>query len=149
MTRVNMQVGRVRGAPGTIKGGYANSVRAQMKQIRENLKRVINGIENITPEGLKYAMQPISDTSQTLVPKDTYRLMKSHFFETRRHSRGVSAYIGYARADRPHYAFIVHERIELRHAAPTQAKFLEQAVNMHVGEITGRYARFVKKELDL
>ncbi len=75
--------------------------------------------------------------------------MQSHFLEVRKIQSGVRAYIGYAKGDNPHYAFIVHERMDVRHAPPTTAKYLQIAVQNHQGEIVNRYSSFVKNSVGL
>ncbi len=129
--------------------GYAASINRQMKNIKANLMQVINKIENASPESLKYAMQPIFRESQRLVPKDTHELERSGFLKVEKTSTGAAAAIGYAKGGDPHYAVYVHERTDLAHAAPTQAKWLEEAVNRKLHLLLPRYVRDVKRRTGL
>jgi hypothetical protein len=58
---------------------------------------------------------------------------------------GTQAAIGYGRYGRPRYAAFVHENMNMRHAAPTQAKFLETAVNTKIDDFRRRVILFLKQ----
>jgi len=120
-----------------------------MTVIRQNLLKVVNHIDNITPEAIRFALKPIFDESQRLVPVDKGTLKASGFVEVRKTATGASAAIGYARHGKPNYAGFVHERLDLRHAAPTQAKFLETAVNTHIDDFRRRLVLFYQKQTGL
>jgi len=148
---LGFNVGRVRVtvAAKPSEGGYIRSIREQMKTIIGNVQRVIDRIEKVTPEALVFGVQPIFDKSQELVPVDTGDLKASGFIETRPTSAGVGVFVGYGRFGRPFYAGFVHERLDLRHAAGKQAKFLEAAVNQHLGDFERRVALFLSRETGL
>jgi hypothetical protein len=128
---------------------YARSITAQMNQIIENAETVIEAIEMTSLPALEYALQPMFDTSQFLVPVKSGKLKRSGFIEVRRTRRQVEGIVGYARAGNPHYAVYVHENMFMLHKEPTQAKFLQQAVVQHMHEVPIRYADFVKRRLGL
>lgn len=121
----------------------------QMESIRKNLLSVIRKIENATVPALIHGMQPIFDESQVLVPVKTGELKRSGFLVAERRGGGVSAAIGYAKKGNPMYAIIQHERLDFSHTAPTQAKYLEEAVNRHLDKIQPRVAAFIRKEVGL
>lgn len=151
MARINLGIGRKRQSRlmQPHEAGYVNNIVSQMNRLRETIKQAIDHIDNITPAALKFGLQPIFDTSQALVPVDTGRLKRSGFLETRKGPRGVSASVGYAKGGRPDYAVLVHERLDFIHKDPTQAKFLEEAVNRHVNEIGPRIQSFLKRNAGL
>jgi len=120
-----------------------------MDAIRNNLLKVIDGIEKANPDALVFGLQPIFDESQRLVPVDRGRLKASGFIEKRQGVREASAAIGYDRHGKLGYGAFVHERLDLRHAPPTQAKFLETAVNTHGGDFQRRYVLFIQRETGL
>ncbi len=124
---------------------YTEIMRDQMKMIQNNMKKVIAHIENVTAESIRFGLQPIFDKSQEYVPIDTGKLKRSGFIEVRKTARGAQAAIGYGRFGRPNYAALVHERLDFRHKSPTRAKFLEAAVNEHIGDFERRVARFIQK----
>ncbi len=148
---IGFNVGRVRvtRVVGPSEAGYIRSIREQMKAIIENVQKVIDRIENVTPEALVFGVQPIFDKSQELVPVDTGRLKASGFVVTRDTAAGVGVFVGYGRFGKPHYAGFVHERLDIRHAAGKQAKFLEAAVNEHIGDFERRVALFISRETGL
>jgi len=146
---LGFQVGRVRvtNVPSPSEARYIRSIRDQMKTIRNNLLRTIDRIEGVTPAAIRFGLQPIFDESQELVPVDTGRLKRSGFIETRTQASGrISAEIGYGRFGIPHYAAFVHERTDIPHAGKTQAKFLEAAVNKHIGSFARRVQLHIKRE---
>lgn len=148
---LQLNIGRVRRtvAASPSEKAYIKSIRDQMAVIRNNLLKVINHIENITPEAIRFGLKPIFDESQRLVPVDTGDLKASGFIEVRKTSTGATAAIGYARHGRPNYAGFVHERLDFRHASPTQAKFLEVAVNTRIGDFQRRVVLFYQKQAGL
>ncbi len=127
--------------------GYVDAIRAQMAQISTNMQLVADHVHNVTPDAIRWGLQPAFDESQRLVPKDTLKLMHSGFIEVRQVSGGAQATIGYARYGRPDYATFVHERLDIRHAPPTQAKFLEVAIDKHMGAFGRRVALFIRKNM--
>lgn len=129
--------------------GYTRAIRAQMKQIVDNMQKVIKAIHATSKPALQYALQPIYDDSQVLVPVDKGPLKASGFIEVRDTARGVTGVVGYAKGGNPHYAVYVHERMDLQHSAPTQAKFLEEPVMRHLRNIPARYASYVKQGVGL
>ena len=148
---LGFNVGRVRvtSAAKPSEAGYIRSIREQMNTIIGNVQKVINRIERVTPEALVFGVQPIFDRSQELVPVDTGRLKASGFIETRPTAAGVGVFVGYARFGIPFYAGFVHERLDLRHAAGKQAKFLEAAVNEKIGDFERRVALFISRQTGL
>lgn len=123
---------------------YVRVINEQMDAVRKNLQTVIGAIEDASPEGLEYALTPMFNTSQRLVPVKTGRLKRSGFLEAVRTSYGARVAIGYGRGGHPSYAAIVHERMDFAHKAPTQAKYLEEAVNRHLGNVSRRYRDYIR-----
>lgn len=145
---LGFNVGRVRvtNVTSPSEAGYVRNLRTQMKAIETNIKKVFDRVEQVTPEALIFGAQPIFDRSQELVPVDTGALKASGFIETRPTSNGVQVFVGYGRFGTPEYAGFVHERLDLRHAPPTQAKYLEAAINEKLGDFMRRVALFIKRE---
>jgi hypothetical protein len=54
--------------------------------------------------------------------------------------------LGFGGASAP-YALYVHENLEARHDAPTQAKFLETPMNAHAADFSARMAALMKLEI--
>src|SRR5690606_41527890 len=109
MATGRLSVGQIKGTPrgSASHKRYAKSVQAQMAKVTENLNKVIRSIKATTPLALRYAVKPIYDESQNLVPVDTGKLKASGFIEVRKNTRGGTAGRGYARANNPPYAAFV------------------------------------------
>lgn len=144
--QARFKVGRQRLGAGVrpSEADYTRQIRAQMKQIEDNLMKVIRGIEGLTPEALEYGVQPIYDLSQVYVPRKTEALANSGSIDASVTSRGARVVVSYGKGGEPEYAVFVHEMVDYYHAPPTQAKFLEQAVNEEVGNVRDRVAEFLK-----
>lgn len=144
---LNLSVGRVRvtSAVGPSEASYVASIRNQMKLIQENLLKVVEKVDEETPHALKFALQPIFDESQRLVPVDTGALRRSGFLEVRNVSGGAQAALGYGRYGRPTYAAFVHERLDVNHGGTTQAKFLETAVFTKIDTFRRRFILYYQK----
>ncbi len=147
---LGLQIGRVRvtSVPSPSEANYIRVIRQQMKTLKGNLLKVIERIENVTPEAIRFGLQPIFDESQRLVPVDKGVLRDSGYVEVRTFARSgrISAEIGYGKFGKPFYAGFVHERTDVRHAPPTQAKYLEAPVNKLIGDFTRRVALFIQRE---
>jgi len=141
--------GRVRAtrAVSSGEGGMIIDMRAQMRVIEGNLDKAINSIQGATVGAAREALKPIFDESQRLVPVDTGRLKRSGELSVKRTGGTIVAKIGYGREGKHivDYATKVHEVLTFRHAAPTQAKFLEQPLLAQMSLIPGRMAEHIKK----
>lgn len=139
----------IKGRIGKRFGRRRQEVQKSMRNIERRLERALRDVRNATPDALLHALKPVFDTSQQLVPVKTGRLKESGFMEAERTSQGARATIGYAADGDPFYATIVHERLDVQHASPTQAKFLEEAFNRHEDKIAPRVASFLREKVGL
>ncbi len=121
----------------------------QFKVIMRRLRKIVKDIEEATPDAVIHGLQPIFDESQRLVPVKTGDLKASGYLEERSSGKTVRVEVGYARGGKPTYAGAVHERLDVAHDAPTQAKFLEHAVDKHIDEVGPRIAEFIGKRVGL
>lgn len=119
------------------------SAREQFKAIRDNFDRLVSGLRDITPDAVEYALQPILDRSQELVPVKTGELKNSGYLEVRRMGDNTLAEIGYGKGGYPYYAPYVHEDLTAHHEPPTSAKFLEIAANEQMDQIVPRVVEFL------
>ncbi len=145
---INIQIGRIRVHSNTKihEAAYAQNMREQVRLIVANMKSITNGVHDLTPEAIRFGLQPMFDESQRLVPKDTLKLMHSGFLEVRKTTKGAEASMGYGRNNHPFYTIFVHERLDVAHKAPTQAKFLEAAINKHMGRFLPRVKQYIKQQ---
>lgn len=144
--RVRVTVGRQRagGRISPFEAGYRADIQAQTKVIQDAIRSAIKGIEDVTPEAMIFGLQPAFDESQILVPVDTGVLKASGFLKAAKTPTGISVAMGYGLGGRPPYAAHVHERLDIPHKAPTQAKFLEAAANKHINKFLPRVVRHIR-----
>lgn len=126
---------------GAINKGDTN---AQMRAIQQRFQDIVRNYVEVTPDALLYALEPTFALSQQFVPVDTGDLRASGYLEVIGRGRRPIVQIGYGKAGRPPYAVIVHENLEAHHAAPTRAKFLEEALNRTESLIPQRIAEFLR-----
>lgn len=122
-----------------------DSIRQQMSVLEKDIDNIIAGIELQSEDALVEALRPIYERSQVLVPVKTGALKESGYLEGEMDGSVARASVGYAQEHDPGYAVFVHENLEARHRAPTQAKFLQQPVEEQMGEIRGRIVDYLRK----
>ncbi len=125
--------------------GATRDVRKQMKVIRSNIEAVINSVEGATPQAVRDGLRPIFFESLKLSPIDKGDLRRSGFLNVTEKSGEVFGEIGYAKGGDPFYAVFVHENLAFFHKAPTQAKFLEEAVNRKIGGLKRRIMKSLRE----
>lgn len=130
--------------------GYVAAVRQAMNEVTTKVESIINQFENATPEILIAALQPTYDKSQIYCPIKTGVLRDSGYLEVVTRGKKPRVELGYAKAGNPDYAIYVHEMIGIPHEPPTQAKFLQKAVEedmsvlfYRIGENYAQFAAFV------
>lgn len=128
---------------------YVRQANAAMKSIMKDLQYIIDETENTTPEIMKQALEPTLELSAKYCPKDTHALVNSRYLEVTSFRGKPSVEMGYAKGGKPEYAAYVHEMVEIPHKTPTQAKFLERAVNEDIDNITDRVVQGYNQLLGL
>lgn len=122
-------------------------VSTQVAGLINKLDLVINSIKGLTPEVLLEILEPVLEQSQIYCPVKTGALKNSSYLEVMQQGSGgtISAEIGYGRGGVPHYTIFVHEDMEKFHVPPTQAKFLERAVDEILPNIEEQILRKYKQ----
>lgn len=145
-TSVRLKVGKtfVKSPKYMSEANYVTEVNRGMKSIEKDLLYIIQQFEDVTPEFMKDALQPTFDKSQTYVPFRGGTLKNSGYLEIVEYRGSPKVEMGYGAGGRPDYTVYVHEMVEIPHAAPTQAKFLERAVNEDMGDLIDRLAASYK-----
>lgn len=148
---VGVSVGRVRvtRAVTPSEAGYIVHMRKQADQLGNIIQDVIDRVENATPEGILYALEPVMELSQQYVPVLKGKLKASAFQEVKQTASGAQATIGYAKHGQPHYAAFVHEMMNRRHAHGKRAKFLESAINERIHIFAARLIEFMRAKTGL
>ena len=126
-------------------------VSTQIAGIENKLEMVINAIKGLTPDVLLEILEPVLEQSQIYCPVKTGALKNSSYLEVMQQGTGgtISAEIGYGRGGVPHYTIFVHEDMEKFHVPPTQAKFLERAIDEILPNIQDQILRKYKQGIKL
>lgn len=123
---------------------HTRDARASMKSIIGAYKRLVRGMEDITPSVLLLALEPTFEKSQEYCPKDTGALVESGYLQITQFRGKPRVEIGYGLGGVPPYAAAVHENLEWKHKAPTRAKWLQVALEEDANEIENRIAAAYK-----
>lgn len=127
--------------------GMVAQVQAQVRALQDDLEYIFDQFEDVTPEICLEALKPVFEQSKVYCPKLTGDLVNSGYLEVVGYRGKPRVEMGYGKGGRPYYAAYVHEMTQIHHAYPTQAKFLERAVNEDIGGIIDRvsdgYKRFM------
>jgi len=137
ITRFRAVVGpkRITGTTGISEAAWAAYARNSMADIIKNFQAFCNHLDVQSTNVLMDALQPAFDLSQVYVPEDTGALKRSGYLEAYPFRGKPTVEIGYGKGGEPDYAAAVHENLRWKHKAPTQAKFLERALNEKESEI--------------
>lgn len=108
--------------------GYATTMRRRSKEITDQLINILEQFEGVAEDVMIEALEPTFEKSQEYCPIDTGRLRASGYLEKTGSKGQPRVEMGYARGGNPYYAALVHENTFFRHAPPTKAKFLQDAV---------------------
>lgn len=111
-------------------------ISAALKAMKAKEKIIGDGIA----AGLKNCAAILLKASQKLVPVDTEALKKSGRVEVKGVGLNATATVEYGGSDAP-YAYIVHERLDIPHEPPTQARYLADAVPKVRGTMTAAIRR--------
>lgn len=117
----------------------------------KDFTKVLKNIEKGTPRKLADALldeaQTVFEASQVLVPVDTGLLKSTGQVHDPEVTAGgnVEVEISYG-SDATPYAVFVHERLDVHHDAPTQAKFLEQPFEIAKSNLDRRLAEKMKRQ---
>lgn len=127
---LNLNVGR-RQFRGSLKGStqesMARDLQASLSDVLNNMRKVIAGIEEASPEILVEVLKPTFAKSQDLVPVKSGALLNSGYLVSQRVTRGAEVEMGYGKDGVPDYAIYVHE-MPYHHEDGKSDKFLERPV---------------------
>lgn len=133
--KVNVSVGRrtptmVGGKGGKKEVAFPGQARAidQFKKVEKEYARWVQHLRGNMGVILEDSLQIVFAVSQELVPHKTGELKRSGYVTRANSGKKMFAEIGYAKGGSPDYAVIVHEDLMKFHEPPTQAKFLEDAI---------------------
>lgn len=144
MAKIGASVGPKYGG-NTFAGNNARNARAEMAAIVAELKRRINAIKEATPAALEEALTPTFAKAIAYTPVATGKLRASGYMEMKQGIRGPEIEIGFGKGGNPSYAAYVHEMVNIPHAAPTRAKFLQSAIEEDIDIIPKRIAAELRR----
>jgi hypothetical protein len=147
MANVRLKVGKtnVRTTGYPSEPYFVNQVNAGIKKIMGDLNYIFQQFEDVTPQFMYDALKPTFDKTQERVPVDSGALKASGYLEIRTFRGNPEVEMGYGRGGFPFYTVYVHEMVEIPHAAPTEAKFMERPINEDLGDIIDRLASQYKE----
>jgi hypothetical protein len=117
---------------------YTLQSRQQMRDIIRQYEEFCRHLIDATPEIIQDAFWDVLAEARYLCPKDTGRLRESAYNEILTRGQSPKVEIGFGRNGEPHYTALVHEDLMMQHQAPTQAKFLQTALETQGGVFQGR-----------
>ena len=124
-------------------------IRTQFDGIEANLAKVINAIKGITPDVLLEILEPVLEQAQIYAPVKTGAFRNSGYLEVMQKGNVFEAEIGFGRGGEPTYTVFVHEDMTKYHVPPTQAKFLQTAVDDILPNIEDQILRKYKQGIKL
>jgi hypothetical protein len=144
---VKLQIGKIRstGDKYPWEPGYVEAIKAQCEDLKKIFTSICQQFVAVTPELLKESLRPTYEKSRVYCPKRTGDLVGSSYLEITDYRGSPRVEMGYARGGNPHYAVLVHENLNMWHRPPTQAKFLQRAVEEDIADIAIRIGTKYKK----
>lgn len=125
----------------TSEASFGQTVKSQLNDMIHNYMDWVNSIDSQSADILQEALEPTMELSLELVPRKTHRLANSAYLQVGRFRGKATVEMGYAKGGDPDYAVFVHENLDVYHAPPTQAKFLQHALEVDASNIEERIKR--------
>lgn len=127
-----------------------NAAHASIRRVEDAMLEVLGRFSGKeSAEVVRDALEPTFKKARDVyTPKRTGALRASGFLEVVQFRGNARVDIGFGRGGNPAYAAMVHENIDVFHAAPTRSKFLQAAVMEDLGAIEQRLGRGYKDLLD-
>lgn len=138
------------GIGGTSKGLLrfnAAKARRSLAKVLTRFDNVMAAINGATVPAVREALEPIREAAVTYCPVDTGALRDSNYLVVRRIEGKVVAELGFAKGGKPFYAAQVHENLTVFHKPPTQAKFLQRAMEEQLDSVPERIAAHIRKKM--
>lgn len=108
--------------------GFYSSVKANLKNVVDDLNYVMKGMAEASPDIIYNAMVPTFEKSQEYVPYNTGALHDSGYLEIVSRRGNIRVEMGYGAGGNPFYATVVHEDVSVFHKPPTRSKYLQAAM---------------------
>lgn len=116
-----------------------HELRQQLNELNKLITGVFDQFDQVTPYIMDAVLQPTFVKTQRACPVFSGRLRASGYLEITETKAGYARVeLGYAKGGDPPYAIFVHERVDIAHAFPTTAKFVQGPVLEDIPEIYKR-----------
>jgi hypothetical protein len=147
MAQVNLHIGKIRsqGRQYPWEPGYVESIRAQCKDLTNIITSIVTQFGEASEDLILEALEPTFEKAKSYTPYRTGELRGSGYLEKVGFRGRPRVEMGFARGGFPHYAVLVHEDLNMYHNPPTQAKFLQRAVEEDIADIAIRIGQNYKK----
>jgi hypothetical protein len=147
ITSFRATIGRVSSAAGGdgARGFAEGQASKDMRDIVGDFLDFCGHITNMSPEILVEALQPTFEKSLYYCPVDTGEMRDSGYLGITTRGKNAGAEIGYGKNGSPDYTPIVHESLEVAHASPTKAKWLQGAMEEDYFSLLQRVAAGSKR----
>jgi hypothetical protein len=123
-------MGREGGMTVSSNSSFVSDVNRQVSHLISNYEAFIENIDSQAGDIVMEALEATFEKSQNIV------------YLEKNTTKGYSQVeIGYAKGGTPDYAVAVHEDLDVHHASPTQAKFLQQPLEEDAQDIEARIYR--------
>lgn len=128
----------------TYSANATEHVRASMAPILAQYNAYVESLVVPLPQTLAWALEPTLELADYYVPVDTGRMAESGHIKQGKNNQGKPmAAVIYGGPDLL-YTPIVHERMDTRHERPTQAKWLQRAMEEDYSEFLPRLKRLLR-----
>lgn len=138
VVKSSFNVGKMRISAKSAGMGYTRDARASMAAVIENYRKFVKRLEVSVPSVLIDALTPTLALAKYYTPVDTGTLRDSAYLNITGKEHYPHVNMGFAKGGNPPYAAKVHENLEFRHNPPTQAKFLQKALEEDANNIQNR-----------
>jgi len=144
-------LGRIPAGTRASQARFTRLTRQRMAEINKRLDKVVSRYEELSEPALRYGLVTIYNRSQELVPVDTGKLKESGWISvsSRKSDGAIRGVVSYGRMGKPFYAVYVHERLDLYHKPPTQAKFLQRALEERINRVAVRIRNYLAGRVKL
>lgn len=126
---------------------YTKLTRESMANVVAEFSNLVRTLSDGSVDAVSIALQPVLRLSRYYCPKKTGDLVSSGQIHVARSDKKVTGQIWYGKIGSRtlHYAPLVHERTDLNHAPPTQAKFLQAAFEQSLSTIREDLINYYKR----
>lgn len=133
--KINIGLSAIRKPVYASEPSFVSDVNKQMRAVEACFMDIFDQFEDVSAEIMHQALQPVFEESQRIVPVREGTLKDSGYLQIAGKGKNARVEIGYAPGGNPRHGVYVHEMMDVKHAEPTQAKFLEMPMMQRLDQI--------------